>query len=83
MSSVWRAIATRSSDTQLVPRYLVDVTTRDQSCTAAGPRVQQPVRHFAHGTRWTLSAQRRPDAGCRGRCREHSLPDVECEYRFD
>ncbi len=68
---------------QLLPRYLVDVSVRNQSATLFGHTLFEPVRHLADRRRRPVPPRRRSDAG-RGRGQgEHPLHHVRGQQRFD
>ena len=57
----------------LLPRYLVDVSKRDQSTDHLRPEIQQPVRHLADRQRRPFPPRRRHDAGRGGARGQHRL----------
>ena len=58
---------------RLVPRYLVDVSNRDQSVGLFDRKYASPFRRLGYRSRGAVPARRRPDAGGRGRRLEYSL----------
>ena len=68
---------------RLLPRYLVDVSKRDQSQTIFGQEILKPVRHLADRRGRAVPPRRRHDAGRGGGRREHPLHHVGRQQRFD
>ena len=68
---------------RIVPRYLVDVTVRDQSTTLFGRHLLEPDRHRADRPRRPVPARRRPDAGRGGARRQRALHHVGLQHRLD
>ena len=68
---------------RLLPRYLVDVSKRDQSADRVRPDLFEPVRHLADRRRRPLPAGRRGDAGRSRGGGEHPVHHVGRQQRLD
>ena len=68
---------------QLLPRYLVDVSVRDQSATVFGHTYSSPFGISPTGGVGLYPARRRNDAGAGGGQGEHPLHHVGRQQRLD